>query len=384
MQSLDIPFRWLESKLSPFLAHEFWRLRVLILAFTISATILLVFSSTFLNYGFWNLYCEMREPGCCGNGIFWDDIIRQGQYPFTAYPYTPGSHESNATFRLTPPLIARIFHLNVVGLYAAHVLAGVVFLWFLIGQVEKLLKDRILTFYFMTGLMGTYLGANFYFNYMGHADAFAFLFMLLVFCTRQPLLLFGYSQAAFWCDERALLNITYVFAWYLLPVIRQNNKEKTFRISQIFVPLRQVPLPIVVLIISAIVYILVRQWLGFRYGLHISHGYEFTRNVLLENLTIVGGRMANGLEGLWFIIIAALSMSFVGKDWWVVILFGGSLLATIASSILVIDITRSLSFGFVGLFLALRILQERIPKHQLRQLLIVSMVVSSMFAITFP
>jgi|GEM_PF-1395889 len=384
MQSLNTPFQWLESKLRPFFEHNSWQLRVLLLALIISATILLVFNSTFLNYGFWNLYCEIREPGCCGNGIFWDDIIRQGQYPFTVYPYSPGSHESNVTFRLTVPLIARVLHLNVVTLYLLHVLAGLVFLWFFIGQVNKLLKDRVLTFYFMTGLMGTYLGANFYFNYMGHADAFAFLFMLLIICTRQPLLVLGYSQAAFWCDERAVLNLTYVFAWYILPLIRQESKGKAFHINQIFMPLKQVSLPIITLTVSVIGYVIVRQWLGFRYGLHISHGYEFTHNVLLENLTIVGGRMANGFEGLWLIMVAALSMSFVGKDWWAVILFGGSLLLTMASSMLVIDITRSLSFGFIGLFLALRILQERIPKHQIRQLLIISMVISSMFAITFP
>jgi hypothetical protein len=374
--SLTIPIDWMEEGLKSFFDNRFWQFRILALGLVISATLLLGLNAGFIDFGFRHLYYEMLNPGSDG-GFYWDDLIRQGQYPRTPIPALPGSHEANISFRLTVPLIARFLHLNVATLYALHVLAGLVFLWFSIDVAHKILKDKLLVFYFVTALMGTYIGANGYFNYIGHADAFPFLFMLLTFATRQPLLLLGFSQLAFWCDERAILNMSFVGCWYLLPVINEVFDGKTIH-------LKKIPAPIFWLLLSVVLYILLRQWLAYRYGLHISHGPEFTKKVLAENLTIWGNRFSMALEGLWFVVAAAFAVCVVRRDWWSVALMSAAWLLTALSSMLVIDITRSFSFGFVGLFLALRILQQHAPKHQLKQLLLVSMVVSLFFTIMFP
>ncbi|MEZ4902373.1 MAG: hypothetical protein R2822_11760 [Spirosomataceae bacterium] len=225
LQSLATPFEWLETKLETFFDSKFWQWRVLFLSLVISAGTLLVFNSILIDRGFRSLYQEMRHPGSVG-GLFWDDIIKQGADPFTPKAYEAGSHEANQTFRLTVPLIANALHLNVATLYLLQLLVGLVFLWFVIKIVEDILKNRILTFYFLTGFTAIYAGANFYINWLGHIDTFPFLFMILAFYFRNPLLVFLFSQLAFWCDERAIINSSYLGLFLLIPFLDNLQKHQ--------------------------------------------------------------------------------------------------------------------------------------------------------------
>lgn len=184
-QSLTTPFRWLDSKLQPFFDNKFWQIRLLFLALIVSTGTLLTFNFILVDKGLRSLYLEMRQPGSIG-GLFWDDIIKQGADPFTPKDYEAGSHEANQTFRLTIPLIAQALHLNVAGLYVLHLLVGLVFLWFMTRAVYDIVKDKTLTFYFMTGFTAIYAGANFYINFLGHCDTFPFCFMVLAFYFRNP------------------------------------------------------------------------------------------------------------------------------------------------------------------------------------------------------
>ena len=375
-QSLTTPFRWLESKLDSFFDNKFWQLKLLILSLTISTGTLLVFNSILIDKGLRSLYQEMRYPGSVG-GFFWDDIINQGADPFTPKNYEAGSHEANQTFRLTIPLIASVLHLNVAGLYGLHVLIGLVFLWFMMRAVFEILKDKILTFYFMTGFTAIYAGANIYINFLGHCDAFPFCFMVLAFYLRNPLWVLIFTQLAFWCDERAIINSSYLGLWYVLPLIKQVvDRQK--------ITLKSIPLSVVALVISAGLYLVVRQWLTTAYGLKVGHDDDLSRKTSLWSLSIIGDKFTRGLEGFWLIVFAGMAVLVMRKEWWTFVLLGGCILMTGAIAVMVADGTRSLSFGFYMFFFMLVILKEHIPSRQLKYLLIVSTLVSLMLPMSFP
>lgn len=376
LQSLTAPFQWLETKLEAFFDSKFWQFKVLFLALTVSASTLLVFNSIFIERGFRDLYQEMRHPGSIG-GFFWDDIIKQGADPFTPKSYEAGSHEANQTFRLTIPLIAYVLHLNVATLYLLHIVVGLLFLWTVTSIVNGILKDKILTFYFLTGFTAIYAGANFYINYLGHADAFPFCFLALAFYFRNPLLVLLFTQLAFWCDERAIINSTYLGLWYVLPLIHRLLKERKFN-------LKQIPIPVIALLVSAGLYLVLRQWLATNYGLKVGHDNDLSRRTALWSLSIIGDKFTRGLEGFWLIVFAGMAVLFMLKDWWSMLLIGGCILFTSSIGIMVADGTRSLSFGFCMFFFMLAILKEHISRKQLSYLLIVSTLISLMLPMSFP
>jgi len=375
-QSLTTPFGWLESKLQPFFDNKFWQVRLLFLALIISTGTLLTFNFILVEKGLRSLYLEMRQPGSIG-GLFWDDIIKQGADPFTPKDYEAGSHEANQTFRLTIPLIAQALHLNVAGLYALHVFMGLVFLWFMTRAVFDILKDKILTFYFMTGFTAIYAGANFYINFLGHCDAFPFCFMVLAFYFRNPLSVLIFTQLAFWCDERAIINSSYLGLWYVLPLIKQVVDKRQFS-------LKEIPLPVIALVVSAGIYLAIRQWLSTTYGLKVGHDNDLSQRTSLWSLSILGDKFTRGLEGFWLIIFAGMVVLTMLKDWLTLVLLGGCILITGVIGVMVADGTRSLSFGFYMFFFMLTILREHIPINQLKYLLIVSTLVSLMLPMSFP
>ncbi|AXE20177.1 hypothetical protein DR864_21700 [Runella rosea] len=346
------------------------------LALIISTGTLLTFNFILVEKGLRSLYLEMRQPGSMG-GLFWDDIIKQGADPFTPKDYEAGSHEANQTFRLTIPLIAQALHLNVAGLYALHVFMGLVFLWFMTRVVFEIVKDKILTFYFMTGFTAIYAGANFYINFLGHCDAFPFCFMVLAFYFRNPLSVLIFTQLAFWCDERAIINSSYLGLWYVLPLIKQVVDKRQFS-------LKEIPLPVIALVVSAGIYLAIRQWLSTTYGLKVGHDNDLSQRTSLWSLSILGDKFTRGLEGFWLIVFAGMVVLAMLKDWWTLVLLGGCILITGVIGVMVADGTRSLSFGFYMFFFMLTILREHIPINQLKYLLIVSTLVSLMLPMSFP
>ncbi|RDB06119.1 hypothetical protein DVG78_09795 [Runella aurantiaca] len=346
------------------------------LALIISTGTLLTFNFILVDKGLRSLYLEMRQPGSIG-GFFWDDIIKQGADPFTPKDYEAGSHEANQTFRLTIPLIAYALHLNVATLYMLQLLVGLVFLWTVVNIVNRILNDRVLTFYFLTGFTAIYAGANFYINYLGHVDVFPFCFMAFALYYRNPLLILLFSQLSFWCDERAIINSSFIGLWFLIPFVDQLQTTGKWN-------WKLISPTILILIFSGVLYLALRKWLELSFNLKIGHDNALSVKSFFWSLSIFGDKVTRGLEGMWLIIGAACLILWQARQLWKLFLFAGALSVTLLIALLVADGTRALSFGFIAFFIALKILHESIPSKQLKYLLIVSALVSLMLPISFP
>lgn len=374
--SLNTPFRLFEEKLQSLLQGRFWKIKLIAISLIVSAGILFLFNYILIDVGLRSLYREMHHPGS-QDMLFWDNVIIQGEDPFSPHHYAPGSHEANRTFRLTIPLIVKALNLNVAGLYILHVLAGLVLLWLVTSIAHTILEDKFLTFYFVTGFSAIYAGANFYVNYLGHIDVFPFLFMTLVLYFRNPILVILFSQLAFWCDERAIINSSYLLLWYLFPLIDKLARERKF-------DWKLVPGATYSLVISGLLYILVRKWLETNLGLSVGHDSSLSLKTSLWSITFFGDKAARGLEGMWLILIGAFLVLIQSRQWLKFSLFGGAMILSLLVMIMVADGTRAISFAFVSFFIALKILHEHIHLKELRYLLIVSALFSLIFPLSFP
>lgn len=376
IQSIAVPFEYLDKRLSSIFEGGFWKFKMLFLALALSAGSLLLFNFIYIDVGFRNLFHEMLKPGSVG-GIFFDDIIAQGKHPFLAAHHPPGSHEANQAFRLTVPIISWILNLNVTSLYILQMVAGLGFVWVVMTLAFGILQNKTLTFYFITGFTAIYAGANFYINYLGHVDAFPFLFMALVVYLRSAGWVLLFSQLAFWCDERAIINSTFIGLWFLWPFLSQYFKTKTFD--------RQlVPTGLYALIVSGVLYIVLRSWVGSNFGLSVGHDAALSLQSLWWSVATFGDKATRGLEGMWFVILAAMIMLIQGGQWLKFSLYAFAMGITVLTMLLVADGTRALSFGFVAFFIALKILYDQISGKEIRYLLLTSTMISLMFPISFP
>lgn len=376
LPSLAAPIDQFERRLAVFFDNRFWKIRLISLALLISIGSLMLLNSIFIDRGFRYLYEEIRHPGLL-DGFFWDDIIRQSGHLFEPNTYEPGTHEANQTFRLTIPLLVHFFRLGVAKLYILQFGLGLIFVWAVAGIAQKILQDKVLTFYFLTGFTGIYAGVAFFINYFGHCDGYVFCFMALALYFRNPLLVIVFTQLAFWCDERALINSSYIGLWYALPILKTVLETRKFDI-------RQIPAPLVALVISVLIYGGLRKWLEVTYGMKIGHDASWSARTLAWSMSYVGDKMARGLEGMWLILLVAFWALAVRRQWLELVLLGGAWLLTMVVAVLVADGTRSLSFGFMAFFFALAILHRYLTRNQLRFVLLSGAVISLMYSINFP
>jgi hypothetical protein len=374
--SLLTPLFLFEKKLQAFLEGRFWKVKLIAFSLLVSAGILILFNFILVDVGLRTLYKEMLLPGS-QDMLYWDNIISQGENPFTPHNYVLGSHEANRTFRLTIPLVAKVLHLNIAGLYVLHVLAGLVLLWLVTSIAYDILGDKSLTFYFVIGFEGIYAGANFYVNYLGHVDVFPFLFMALVAYFRNPVLVILFSQLAFWCDERAIINSSYLMLWYLLPMTDRLATEKKW-------DWKLIPVAAYGLVGSVLLYSLARKWLETTYGLSVGHDLSLSIKTSLWSISFVGDKAMSALEGMWLLFIAAFLVLIQSGQWLKFVLFGGAMLVTLLTMVMVADGTRAASYAFVGFFIALKILHEHVRVKEVHYLLVVSALFSNMVPLSFP
>lgn len=375
--SLVAPIYSLEKKLDPVFQGKYWEFKLVIIALLVSAGTLLAFNSIFIDVGFRSLYKEIKSPGSEA-GLFWDDIVNQGREPLKKKVYLVGKpHESNRTFRLTVPMISRVLHFGIAKLYLLHVIAGLALLWIMTSLVNGILDNKILTFYFITGFASIYAGANFYINYLGHADAFAFFFMVLLVYFRHPVLVLVFSQLAFWCDERALVNTSWVLLLLILPFI-------DFYIKEAKLNWKLLPSAFYTLLFSGVLYLGIRKWMEIRLGLSVGQDMALSIDSTIWSLKIIGDKGTRALEGMWLILLAVPVILIQSKQWTKLVLFGGCLLITLMTVLIVADGTRAASYGFVAFLVALKILNDTMVKKEFRYLLLVSALVSLMFPMSFP
>jgi hypothetical protein len=82
------------------------------------------------------------------------------------------------------------------------------------------------------------------------------------------------------------------------------------------------------------------------------------------------------LEGFWLLIISALIISFKRRDYWFFVSCSISILLFILISGCVTDITRTGTYVFPVTFIALKYINDKVAKFEIRTLLLVSFVFS--------
>lgn len=357
MSFLENIYHRFETKSSSFLEKSNWKWRIV----TVSVlAMLLSFCTNWSPFGDFSKYYE-------------EVIVKKGEY--SLYNVTKDraanllEHRvyeepaaNNRVFRLTLPVIVKALHIRHVSvfIYGLQLLLGVVLFYLLTQFLFEILNDKLATMFVAIALACIYFGTSFFIEFAGYGDFYTFFFLFLSIYFRNPLLIFLAMFAATWCDERAVVAGTLVFAyWWLAAKIKEEK------------PLSFIPNPQMLAIVAAeIAYIALRFYLINYKGVQTTYKEgEFTEQ-LLASLPSFGFKFIWVLEGFWLAMLLAFLILYIKKEYFKLLIIFGGTMAMLVSSFTTYDSTRSGTFVFPMIFLALIAVKTKLTEKEMRLLLL--------------
>lgn len=283
----------------------------------------------------------------------------------------PDSWLAKKVFRLTVPVIIRVFHLTPATILLVQAVLGY-FLYVLCYKFsDNILKDKVQATLLTAGIAFLYFGRTAWFdiNYTWF-DAFAYFFLLMAMYYQNVFAVFLCSMLAAWTDERGFIALSIVFLFhYLRDKINQRiNLLSLMRLNK----------PSMVVIFSGALYLMIRQWLSVQYSMQTP-----TEGANLSVLTKTIGLMPIGavtfMEGFWLVLAASFVNLSLQKNYPAIALLLLPLSALTIVSGCVTDITRSGSYLVPMIFILINYLKHVQSACEMRMLLFACFLISLLF-----
>jgi hypothetical protein len=287
----------------------------------------------------------------------------------TNAPSPVGSGGKRVNYRLTVPIIARIFNLNPQGILVIQWIAGI-FLFATVTQiVYKLLEDRISAFMstITIGLMAT--GNQAFLETRARFDSISYFLISLAILSPSPVVIICSIFIAAWNDERALITSCLAFLFWLLQALKSEKSVfKALFSSQICA-----------IFISWILYFAVRLWYStkFNIGIQYDPGLGFQNFIKQSNAILMGAWVA--LEGAWVLVFAAIYILIRERKYVTSILYISGISIVILLGLFAVDISRSVAYVFPAIFVALLIIGSAASKQETRKVIFISMLLTFIF-----
>ena len=257
-------------------------------------------------------------------------------------------HMAKTEFRLTIPFVARVLGINTkYGMYFFQFVFGILFFFLLTKLIFQITNDKITTLFFSLGFGFIHAGNSFFSELMGYFDCIAY-FLLLVAMFDIPIIFISIALFfAFWTDERAIASSTLVIFWWQF----KQFKEKK---GNFFLPTKQA----FTVGITFIIYLSLRLYLIHHYG--FQNQFDGASIVVLrDTIHYYQITLMQMFEGYWIIVVLAFMYLYKSKEWIVGLIFGLLNLALFITSLCVYDNTRSISYAFPSILIALYMIKDR-------------------------
>ncbi len=282
----------------------------------------------------------------------WRDVQVKFDHPMldTSRIFTPGSHASNLTFRLTVPILAHIFRLNEVGMLVFSACIGIVLLYLVLQVAFTLSGSKRAALFVCLAIACAWPGETAFQELRGgYYDAAALGFLVAACTVSSSFLTAVFLFLAAWTDERALIASAFVFLLYAI-CDRGSFAGK-----------------VAAVVVAAVAY------LGTRAYLTATHAYPIAAtgvglSILSQQIKMIPLAIWTGLSGGWILVGLGLVTLFQQKRYIAAAGFGAALAAMIASSLVVVDMTRGMSYCLPAVFVALAALSGSKTVKQIERL----------------
>ena len=269
--------------------------------------------------------------------------------------YPDKMHEAKSTFRIAVPLIGKLLHLTATGLIYFQFVIYFLFLFVLYQVLKNTVQSKTETRLLLLAFCFTYVGKSF-FNVTPFFDCYAFLFVLLTFYFKNPLLLFACSIVCFYTDERADLAVLFSVLWHSREQLSQTvNGIKKF-----------IPTINSISIIAGLIFALVlRLFLTQQYQVQVTWSMIGV-DAFLNNKNFIPLGLLMAFEGFWWLVLLSL---FTEKK----MVAGLNFILTclvLLGAFMVYDLTRSVAYAFPAIFIAIFCVKNELSEISFQSLAI--------------
>jgi hypothetical protein len=281
--------------------------------------------------------------------------------------FHPDSHSSKKVFRLTVPLVMKIFNLNEWQTYLIQFLLGILLLLTIYNLVFSISSSVPAATYTTAGLAFTYYGKACFVDTGSWFDGWAYLFIALSLSNRNGLLIFLFATLAAWVDERAFFS---------LPVIALFHRIRHDSYSlHSFKRLINTDYPVLA---AMGFYVAIRLFITYYYGIETPKS-GVGLGTLKKNWGILNFSFWTFFEGYILILLLGIYSAFRNKNYlfWGLCIALLSFLTFVAFNVL--DTTRSGSYMVPFIFLFILYAYKKETASLIHKLLFISMVISFVF-----
>jgi hypothetical protein len=339
----------------------------------LSLTIYLLFSSIY----FPESVFKKLNKSFSQNEIFIQDFVNHKiDHPLEATKNKDeGDHFMKRELRISPYLLGKIFHLNAIKLFYLQSLSLIAFIWFFFSTIKKLMdNDSSVAFWSVLAILFTYVGNSFNFDTLFY-DSFAYLGLMLSIYFYDKKISILFLIFSFFVDERAVIPSLILPIYYIL-----NNYEFSkipTRIGELLRLLIFKNKSFYYVAISISAYFLIRTILYVQFDLKTPVGSN--------SGVSIGFALRHGMNMIYAIYYAlkiflifpmlAIYALAVNKHHWLAISLFLIFFACLLISTSVDDVTRSMSFSFILIFIAFKLAYEFKETKPLRHILYLMFIV---------
>lgn len=311
------------------------------------------------------------------NEIFIQDFVNHKiDHPLEATKNKDeGDHFMKRELRISPYLVGKIFHLNALKLFYLQSLSLIAFIWIFFNTVKKLMhNDASIAFWSVLAMLFTYVGHSFNYDTLFY-DSFAYLGLMLsiYFYDKKVSVLF--LVFSFFVDERAVIPSLIMPIYFILN--KYEFSKIATRLSGVFRLLILNNKSFYFVAISISVYVMIRTILYLEFDLKTPVGSN--SGVSIGFAIRHGANMFYAIYYalkifLFFPILAICAMA-VKKNYWLAISLLMIFVACLMVSTSVDDVTRSMSFSFILIFITFKLAAEFNEITPLRHILYLMFII---------
>ena len=341
--------------------------------FTLSLFIYLIFSSIY----FPESVFKKLNKSFSQNEIFIQDFVNHKiDHPLEATKNKDeGDHFMKRELRISPYLVGKIFHLNALKLFYLQSLSLIVFIWIFFNTVKKLMhNDASIAFWSVLAMLFTYVGHSFNYDTLFY-DSFAYLGLMLsiYFYDKKVSVLF--LVFSFFVDERAVIPSLVMPIYFILN--KYEFSKIATSISEVFRLLILNNKSFYFVSVSISVYVIIRTILYVQFDLKTPVGSNSGVSIgfaLRHGMNMIYAIYYAQKIFLIFPILAICTLT-VKKHYCLAISLFLIFTACLVISTSVDDVTRSMSFSFILIFITFKLAAEFNEISPLRYILYLMFII---------
>ena len=341
--------------------------------FTLSLFIYLIFSSIY----FPESVFKKLNKSFSQNEIFIQDFVNHKiDHPLEATKNKDeGDHFMKRELRISPYLVGKIFHLNALKLFYLQSLSLIAFIWIFFNTVKKLMhNDASIAFWSVLAMLFTYVGHSFNYDTLFY-DSFAYLGLMLsiYFYDKKVSVLF--LVFSFFVDERAVIPSLVMPIYFILN--KYEFSKIATSISEVFRLLILNNKSFYFVSVSISVYVIIRTILYVQFDLKTPVGSNSGVSIgfaLRHGMNMIYAIYYAQKIFLIFPILAICTLT-VKKHYCLAISLFLIFTACLVVSTSVDDVTRSMSFSFILIFITFKLAAEFNEISPLRHILYLMFII---------